>query len=72
MKKILDDREYLSPPDNEAESVFRCLLCKDWIYEGDEYYLISGFEYCKDCAEKRIAESYDMERDIADIECHDM
>ena len=41
--------EYLSPPDNETEKVFRCFLCKDWIHEGDKYYLIYGVEYCEDC-----------------------
>lgn len=50
---VLDDREYLSPPDNEAEKVLKCYLCKDWISEGDKYYLISGLEYCEDCIEEK-------------------
>ena len=58
---VLDDREYLKSPDNEAEKVLKCFLCKDWIYEGDKYYSISGLEYCKDCVEEKIAEPYDME-----------
>ena len=58
---VLDDREYLFPPDNEAEKVLKCYLCKDWIFEGDEYYFIIVVEYCKDCVEEKIAVPYDME-----------
>lgn len=68
----LDDRKYLFPPDNEAEKVFRCFLCRDWIYAGDNYYLISGLEYCKDCVEEKTAEPYDMEGYVADCDYHDI
>ena len=66
----INEIEYFSPPDNEAEKVFRCFLCKDWIHEGDKYYLISGLEYCKNCVEERTAESDDIEGYIANLEYH--
>lgn len=72
---ILDDCEYLSPPDNEAEKVLRCFLCKAWIYEGDKYYLIDGVEYCEDCLNetyKRIAELPDYEAIKAEMDYEDM
>lgn len=46
----VDDREYLTPPDNEARKAFRCDNCGELVYVGEWYYEFSDdtklCEYC--------------------------
>ena len=69
---IIDDREYLTPPDNEAKEVFRCFLCGNSIYSGDNYFKFDGLKYYKECVEESTAELEDIEGYIADLEYHDI
>ena len=47
IKAMLDDKEYLTSPDNEAEKVFCCFACGKSIYEWDLYYEVNGLELMK-------------------------
>ena len=47
--ELLDDRAYLEPPDNEAKAVLKCFFCDEDIYEGDDYYVLNGFDCCEEC-----------------------
>lgn len=38
--EMLDDREYLTPPDNEAAKVYECYFCDSPIYEGEDVILL--------------------------------
>jgi len=61
--KLLDDRAYLEPP-GDAD-----------IYEGDDYYVLNGFNCCEKCLDvhfKFTAEFPDYEAQIADLEYHDL
>ena len=71
---MLDDRAYLSPPDNEADKVYECYFCDSAIYEGDDCYEIDNLIYCEDCINKHfkiIAEKPAIEGHLADLEYHD-
>ena len=71
----IDDREYLTPPDNEAIKVYECYLCDAPIYEGENCYEIDNLIYCEECIDKHfkmIAEKADISADLADLECHDI
>ena len=46
--ELLDDRAYLEPPDNESKAVLECFFCGEDIYEGDDYYLLNGFNCCEE------------------------
>ena len=73
--ELLDDRAYLEPPDNEAKAVLECFFCGEDIYEGDDYYLLNGFNCCEECLDihfKFTAEKLDYEAEIADLEYHDL
>ena len=68
--ELLDDRVYLEPPDNEAKAVLECFFCGEDIYEGDDYYLLNGFNCCEECLDvhfKFTAELPDYEAEIADL-----
>lgn len=65
--QIVDDREYLTPPDNEARKIYECYFCDEAIYEGGDCYEIDSLIYCEDCINthfKIIAEEPDFEGDI--------
>lgn len=67
----LDDRAYLTPPDNEATPVLKCFFCEENIYEGEDYYVLNGFNCCKDCLDihfKFTAELPAWEAEKADME----
>ena len=71
----IDDRVYLTPPDNEVMPVLKCFFCNEDIYEGDDYYVLNGFDCCKECLNvyfKFTAEAPDYEAEIADLEYHDL
>ena len=48
----VDDREYLRPPDNEAEKITECWECGEDICVGEEYYNIDGNHYCDLCIDQ--------------------
>lgn len=69
--ELLDDRAYLTPPDNEAIPVLKCFFCEEDIYEGDDYYVLNGFNCCEECLDihfKFTAELPDLEAEKADLE----
>ena len=73
--ELLDDRAYLEPPDNEAKVASQCYFCDADIYEGDDYYLLNGFNCCEECLDvhfKFTAELPDYKAEIADLEYHDL
>ena len=71
---MLEDRQYLEPPDNEPEKILKCYFCNDWIYEGDEYYSLDTLSCCEDCLNlhKQTAELIDYEAELADLECSEI
>ena len=73
MITFLAEKEYLTPPDNEAIPVTKCCACCETIYAGEEYYRLDGFNFCEDCMYnnfKVIAEPPDLEAEKANLE-HD-
>ena len=67
----IDDRAYLTPPDNEAIPVLKCFFCEEYIYDGDEYYVLNGFNYCENCLALHFrftAKLSDLEAEKADME----
>lgn len=73
--ELLDDREYLTPPDDEATKVYECYFCDDPIYEREECYSIDNLIYCEDCIDKHfkiMAEKPDISGYLADLEYHDI
>ena len=73
--ELLDDRAYLDPPDNESKAVLECFFCGEDIYEGNDYYLLNGFNCCEEWLDvhfKFTAELPDYEAEIADLEYHDL
>ena len=72
--ELLDNRAYLEPPDNEAKIALKCYFCDADIYEGDDYYVLNGFDYCKEWLDvhfKFTAELSDNEAGMADLEYHE-
>jgi len=49
MDYLLDDREYLEPPDFESKAVLKCSYCDGGIFEDEDYYVIEGKAYCEKC-----------------------
>ncbi len=47
MDYLLDDREYLEPPDFESKAVLKCSYCDGGIFEDEDYYVIEGNAYCE-------------------------
>ena len=50
-------------------------FCDEDIYEGDDYYVLNGFDCCEECLNvyfKFTAEAPDYEAEIADLEYHDL
>ncbi len=67
----LDDRAYLTPPDNEAIPVLKCFFCEEDICEGEDYYVLNGLNCCEECLNihfKFTAELPDWEAEKADME----
>ena len=67
----IDDRAYLTPPDNEAIPVLKCFFCEEYIYAGDEYYVLNGFNCCENCLDLHFrftAELPDLEAKKANME----
>ena len=49
-------------------------FCDEDIYEGDDYYVLNGFDCCEECLSvhfKITAEAIDYEAEIADLEYHE-
>ncbi len=75
MITLLAEKEYLTPPDNEAMPVTKCFFCCETIYSGDEFYRLDGLNCCEDCLDryyKVIAEPIYWEAEEADLECHEI
>ena len=54
---------------------FYYVCCGEDIYEGDDYYVLNGFNCCVKCLDihfKFTAEKLDYEAEIADLEYHDL
>lgn len=65
--ELLDDREYLEPLDNEAKVASQCYFCDADIYEGDDYYVLNGFDCCVNCLDihfKFTAEKHGVEQNF--------
>ena len=45
----LIEKNYLTPPDNEAIPVLKCFFCEEDVYRGQDYYVLNGFYCCEDC-----------------------
>lgn len=66
---------HLELPDNETKVALQCYFCNTDIYEGDDYYVLNGFDCCEECLNahfKFTAELPDYEVEIADLEYHDL
>ena len=50
--ELIEDREYLEVPGNEAKEIYKCESCGTAICEGYEYYELEEGRYCEDCIEK--------------------
>ena len=46
----LIEKNYLTPPDNEAIPVLKCFFCEEDVCEGQDYYILNGFYFCEDWA----------------------
>ena len=71
----LIEKNYLTPPDNEAIPVLKCFFCEEDVYEGDEYYVLNGFYCCEDCLDihfKCTAELPDYEAEKAERDYEDL
>lgn len=71
----IDDRAYLTPPDNDAVPVLKCSFCEEDVYEGEDYYLLNGFYCCENCLDDHFrftAELPDLEAEKADLEYPDV
>ena len=71
----IDDRGYLTPPNNEAIKIYECYICDNPIYEGEDCYEIDNLIYCEDCVNqhfKIMAEKLDSDGYLADLEYHDI
>lgn len=42
------EKAYLTLPDNEVKTCLKCFFCDDDIYEGDNYYVLNGFDCCEE------------------------
>ncbi|MBQ3092955.1 MAG: hypothetical protein IJC57_01665, partial [Clostridia bacterium] len=68
--ELIDDRRYLEPPKYSKDYVYRCDICNEEIFEGEECYEINSLIYCPECMEtdfKVIAESIDIEGYLSDL-----
>lgn len=70
----LIEKEYLTPPDNDAIPVLKCFFCEEDVYEGEDYYILNGFYCCENCLDAHFrftAELPDYEAEKADLEHHE-
>lgn len=75
MSEKLNDNFYLEPPKNKRKYVYRCDICNEEIFEGEECYEINSLIYCPECMEtdfKVIAESIDIEGYLSDLKHEDI
>lgn len=73
--ELIDDRRYLEPPKYSKDYVYRCDICNEEIFEGEECYEINSLIYCPECMEtdfKVIAESIDIEGYLSDLKHEDI
>ncbi len=73
--ELLDDGAYLESPDNEVKIALQYYFCDTNIYEGDDYYILNGFDCCEERLDvyfKFTAELPDYEAEIANLKYHDL
>ena len=73
--ELIDDRRYLEPPKYSKDYVYRCDICNEEIFEGEECYEINSLIYCPECMGtdfKVIAESIDIEGYLSDLKHEDI
>ncbi len=71
MLENLNDSSYLEPPEIKKEYVYKCDICDEEIFEGDNCYKIDDIVYCPECMGTHlqiIAETIDIEAFLADLE----
>ena len=52
----------------------KCFFCDEDIYDGDDYYVLNGFDCCEECLNvhfKFTAEAIYYEAEIAGLEYHE-
>ncbi len=71
MNHPLNDKPYLSPPENKRTPLYKCDICDEEIFEGDNCYKIDDIVYCPECMDTHlqiIAETIYIEAFLADLE----
>ena len=71
MNHPLNDKPYLSPPENKQIPLYKCDIYDEEIFEGDNCYKIDDIVYCPECMGTHlqiIAETIDIEAFLADLE----
>ena len=66
--ELLDDRAYLEPTVGGAKVALQCYFCDADIYEGDDYYVLNGFDCCEEWGVPE-EEIYDIIRDMKCERC---
>ena len=67
--KLLDDRAYLEPPDSEAKPALKCYFCDADIYEGDDYYVLNGFDCCEECLDVHFKFTAELPDYLPHVDC---
>ena len=71
MNHPLNDKLYFSPPENKRAPLYKCDICDEEIFEGDNCYKIDNIVYCPECMDTHlqiIAETIDIDAFLADLE----
>lgn len=69
--KYVNNGLYLNQPENKKAYMYKCDICDEEIFEGDNCYKIDCIIYCPKCMETHlqiIAETIDIEAFLADLE----
>ncbi len=71
MNHPLNDKLYLSPPETKRAPLYKCDICDEEIFEGDNCYKIDDIVYCPECMDTHlqiIAETIDIDAFLTDLE----
>ena len=71
MLKNLNNGLHLEIPKNKKTYMYKCDICDEEIFEGDNCYKIDGIIYCPKCMGTHlqiIAETIDIDAFLADLE----
>ena len=69
----LIEKNYLTPPDNEAIPVLKCFFCEEDVYRGQD--VLNGFYCCENCLDiyfKFTAEPHDYKAEKEEREYEDL